>query len=393
MTSVFWIADRTEILSFFFYLLVIYYFLRTYKKNTYSIAIALIFIFILASLSKQSVVHLPFIIIILYFSLQKYKNIKITKYVVSSFYLLFVAMFFLVIFNLLCAQSDSSIILTHLWKKPFAAIGTLLYALNPFTGDFIYNFFLVHKLIAIIFTIFIFLGLGYKLYSSDKLQSFLKKIFPFLLILMISFIPRLFVVGGRRLNTIQLFWIIVVGLASWRYSTRKYVQKGITVFLSFVILLNILTSYLDLQHEIELQHLRKNRITNLNILTKEFNVEVIAAPDIILIPFQLYYYRMNTFGKANIKHTSIHYRATSYLEDYVIKKRILCNRNGNFITITTLSNKFYLDYLHRMESEIVFKIPTLTGRQGFKEIKYRVIKNEKLNKWIYFDGTKWEFIR
>lgn len=387
LTTVFWISNRTEILSFFFYLSATAYFLREENHSGVKYLTIISILYLLSILAKQSSLHLPLVMIILEFVLNKNKLREWKWDLIRNYSVLIFIMIIFSIISYTTNKSESVNILTQIWKKPFSFIGTIGYSFNTLLGDYLYNYFLFNKLYALIVLLLLTAGAAYLLYKTDSI----KRIIPYLLILIVSAFPRLFVVGGRRLNTIQIFLLLLLVVAMWGTYKNRVLRKFVMLFALFWLSLTIITTTADLQREIKINEITKSKIVELNKLIEQNNgVKILVAPDIMLIPYQLYYYNKGEFGKADIDRTSLHYRAISYLLDAEKKNCITAHRKNEYVVVKSTSDTIILDYDKQYEDGVISTKPTTAGRMGFSEITLEQNKLNPQNKvLIYYNGEEW----
>jgi len=389
-TSVFWISDRTEILAFFFYVSAIYYFLKIEDHSDKKYKIFITILFICSFLSKQSSLHLPFILIVLEWVINN-KNIN------RSIRLYIPQIILMVIFTLINLYSNSNQsleILTQFWKKPFSFLGILGYSFNNYLGDIIYNFFLFHKKFAILLGGF-GLAFGIFLIIKKMRRDLIKRLIPFLILLVISAFPRLYVVGGRRLNTIQIFLLIVFFAAFIGYLKNNNKIKILRVFIYFWFAGTIITTVFDIQREIIIQKLTAERISQFNTLFKQYpEVKILEINDIMLLPYQSYFYDNMIFGKYQMDKNTFHFGAINYSNDSVKEVKVKAALVGNLIILNSNSENIILNYDQKYDEKYILSHKNNTaGRFGYSQI---VIDYKKLNpmnkKIIYYNGEQWLFL-
>ena len=389
LMAIYWISNRNELISTSFYLLSLYYFLlfRRINISKYLIYSSLFFVF--SALAKQSAIHLPLILIILNHMLFQ-GNIKESRKATRWFFT-FIFSFFCIIsvINTINNGTELYSFIHNAWKKPLAIIGSTLFSMQPYIGNIIFNYFLMHKSIAIIFLV-ILIAAVLILYRQNKIPKGKKLtiIISFTLIYIISFYPRIFVATGRRINSFQIIWIIVLIAFVYNILSEYKWKKVVLLAIVTLTIANLFTLINDLSNEKKLNSIRENMIENLRKIYTD-NTFIVVAPDILLIPYQLHYHIYKDFGKAVVHSSSIHYRSVDYSMESHKWEKIRCLLQDSTYSVYSLEDKIYLDYDTKEEKEILQLYNSKVGRNGFQKIVARRPQKFSEMELIYFDGNSW----
>ena len=238
LVSIIWISNRTELLSTLFYsaaILAVFKYLISAKNNNWILSLYFLF-FLFSLLSKQQGIHLPILIFVMLYIFRdkipverfyKVRNLSITG--------IFLSIFFSFL-NLVLYTSYLPNFPEFFQKKPFSLIGIILYVINPFLGEYIYSYFIFHKSLALIlFLTIIIISLILYMYKRPPI----KNLVLICLLTGIIFYPRIFAVGGDRLNSIMVFWFYTaIGL----YVIIKSHKRSNLVLLLLLILINLTSS-------------------------------------------------------------------------------------------------------------------------------------------------------
>lgn len=385
-----WISNKTEVINIIFYLTTILLFL-TYFENTKSKHLIFSVVsYLLAVLTKQQSIHLPIILLLIflfYFRRRYHYNYKTIIFYFISLFTLFAATS---IINIYFGQESIPIVIQNFWKKPFSIISITLFSIQPLVGEWMLSYFIMHKnqalaLLIIILLIFIFF---YRKYKVD-ININNKMVISVLLFYLISFYPRLLAASGTRINTVQIFWLIVIIflISIWIIKLARYKS----ILLSIVILFNLANFVYSINKELRISTITNKRIAMFDKEFQDSEVFIIACPDILLLPYQLFYFRNGIFGKELMYKSSIHFRTIRGEQDAIEENKVRCNLFLDQIEVKSTKLDIYLhfDELNEEEnSRITNLIPSLSGR-GYGVINYIPGLIEAHKKLVYFDGKEW----
>jgi hypothetical protein len=229
--SVLWISNANELLMVFFYLLTLYLIsmmiIGKIRPNAVFV-VATSVTFLLSVLSKQQSLHLPFLLLLFMLTSKKRLEYGQKQILWVLFSILTLMMFFIFINNLtlFLSRTESGNPFLSLWKKPFTLIGIIGYILFPLGGLEVYGYFLNHKFLAI--SIFIVIALiAYSFFRKYIIDY--KYVLFLLTIVVVIFIPRIFLTGGDRINVLQVF--ILLSISLFQFSYKEFYMKIIILLL------------------------------------------------------------------------------------------------------------------------------------------------------------------
>ena len=386
-----WLSNRTELLVALFYCLSFLFYFKflnqDYDKSKYLI-LSFTF-FCLSILSKQQSYHIPFILIILNYLFKERIIFSKRRWINKLIILEILILVPLIFLNLFSQSADASLFISSLWKKPFAIIGSLLFIINPYFGEYLYTFFLFHKgaVIFLAVLIFILISIFYLRYRK-KFQF--RDVIAVAVLILVSYFPRFFTVTGGRINTIQVI-IFVVILFILRDKLKRNIYYIVVVLL---LTTNILTTILFFNVEKRVQKYHKELIEELSSVADQ-NTYILAKYDLnlnkVAVSYELYFIRNGKFGQEEINSSPIAYFDINGFEFIHKKRRISYQRNNNFIKITTIDDKVVLwDQNFYQSSKVVVKdkVKDKSGR-GYSEIKFIIPEKFRNSKMIYYNGERW----
>jgi hypothetical protein len=383
-----WISNRAELLNLIFYLLSIYSFFLFFLKIQKRFLLISFISFLFAILSKQQGLHLPFILLLFYFmSLKNKINFDkkiITTYFLSSFLILVV----ITSFNILYGNESLTIALENYWKKPFSLIGITVYALQPMLGERLYNYFIFHKILSLV--ILILLIAGTVIFARRffyKRNANKRMIFSLFIFYLISFYPRIFGEGANRINSIQIFWLILILITITAYFLRNYKYR--VVLFSILIFLNLGNLILNLGNQKDIILINKNKFEIYKRNYKDNKIYLIADPGIFTFPYQLHFLRTSNFGMDLILNSSIYFFPVISSSSIINAKKIRCEKNSNMIKVETVSDDTFLLY-NRKEFPELLKLTNSKSGRGYSSIVFKIPPADTDKMLIYFDGEKWQ---
>lgn len=382
------ISNRTELLNLIFYLLSIYSFLLFLKKNQKRFLVISFISFLFAILSKQQGIHLPFILFLFYFMFLKNKiNFDkriITIYFISSFFLLAV----MTSFNILYGNETLTLALENFWKKPFSLIGITVLALQPMLGKLLYNYFIFHKILSLIILILLIavtVLFARRYFYNRNVNK--RIIFSLLIFYLISFYPRIFAHGSRRLNSIQIFWLILILIIITTYFIRNYKYRAVLFWI--LIFLNFGNFIFNLRIQKDIISVNEKKFETYNRNYENDKIFLIADPDIIIFSYQLHFLRTNNFGMDAVPNSTIYFPSVILNSSMIKSKKVLCEKISNVIKAKTVSDDIFLLYDKKNLSTLLELKDSKSGR-GYSSIVFKIPPNASDKMLIYFDGEKWQ---
>ncbi|HOI29597.1 MAG TPA: hypothetical protein PLZ15_07510 [Melioribacteraceae bacterium] len=395
LTWIYWISNRTESLMLLFYVWSAICFLLYFKNEKKYLLFFSFLFYILSILSKQSSLHLPFLLLI--GSIYQMRQKGNSEFKLYLFYVFLI--FILILFSSLnyFIYSDYQNLLGNLWKKPFSFFGILLHLIFPLFSGNIYNYFLLNKEIAA----FIFIPASILLFVFVVIRKNLRKKFILLLIITVIIIyPRIFATGGSRLNGILLLWLLV--LLMYLFSKMKSVRMICLV--TGLLILSYSISFLIRTQSLEtiFVHEKKNFGELVDLIQSCSGQNFILCSDSNdIIPYKYYYYIHSSVGLVNSIITSpVFYELVLVNHDLSLfnKKIIDCRKKGDYYEITSYDPLIYLlinpynpDFVRY---RIIEKESSRSGR-GFSRILLDIpqIIEKDTDQVLYFDGLKWKELK
>ncbi|MDP4174581.1 MAG: hypothetical protein Q8933_11460 [Bacteroidota bacterium] len=291
-------------------------------------------------------------------------------------------------------------ILQNLWKKPFSIVGILVYSIFPFGADNIYGYFVNNKYLAVlilflIFLIAIIVLLKNKSFFQQK-HRLIKAVLLAIIFFLIIFFPRIFLEGQNRINSVQIFWAMVL----FYYFSSKVVGKRKYLLWALLILYSIVNA------NYSIDYLKKNRFLNqiyykqaleFDHFTSSLNGQSVILTGYLahIIPYESYFIEHGTFGKKNVTvaPSAYFYNAISV---NTFKKNgpvVSCLMEGDQVTIRRISDFVVLRYFVENENSLSFNLieDLKSDVRGSDLIKYRIPHEFMQNKscFLYYDGCKW----
>lgn len=388
-----WICNCTEMLTVLFYAAALYttllYLNDRIGDRLYIIGV--LGFYILSVTAKQQSLHLPMLILFcLLIFRHRIENSKKKMLIISSLISLFLLISFSA-FNYAIAQHNGEMALITWWKKPFSLLGTILYIIFPVPGESLYKYFLVHKDTAIILSI---VPISFLLFFRKKITaSVIRTAFYVFIFVGIIYFPRIFAVGGDRVNSIQIMWIFIFigGLVVKYWPHKKYaVLFSGVLFILFNSCYVFYSEWLPAKNNkaeyadcMDLMAIKKNTGKNIYI--------IIAAGTPGFIPYICHFNLTGEFGKIEgIGNSELFWKNSSIENGEVIIKAE--KKDNGTLIIKTLSEEAEIDRFGHVK-KLVKSIPAKSGR-GFSEV---VIKDPAYNLnrntlFVYHNGQNWVVI-
>jgi hypothetical protein len=339
-------------------------------------------------LSKQQSLHLPFLF--LFFVWYK-KRINTSKHGLILLCVIAFEVIIVICYSFLNAsmhQPASLIFLESLWKKPFSLFGNLLIIANPFYGEIFYNYFILHKELAVALTFVLGSLIFFALFKSKKVNS---SILVLLVYLILSF-PRMFVASGSRVNSIQVLFLIIV-VFNFIILHKEKVAQYVVIFFLVLNTLTICKFYFIDKYYNNTYTQRINKL----ISVYDENTFLLISKDPLMISCQYYYLKNNQYSYKSLKMVPILYSeliSVNYAEDI---PKVTAWQKNNIITIKALNDFFFLTINPSEVPNYQFNPKNLqvhygkSGR-GYSSIEFEISDEMKGKKIIYHDGVDWRIL-
>lgn len=289
--AVLWIANLTELLMFFFYLVSFNLFLR-YLLNEPANKSMLLFsliAFLFSILSKQQSLHLPLLFFFFIF-IKGNSAVHISPFLKRMLIVFFLLMISITLYNFLNFRNQSTETLSQFWKKPFSAVGIYLVVIAPFVGNVIYIYFLKSKVVAAILFLVIIAVL---FYSSSKVKK-TKSLILLLVFGLIILLPRMMGDGLENINSIMVFWLAVLGVLTFSSFSRKVNYSLLSIIVGFYLTISLLSYKYNWVNEASL---RENLTLKLSREYKSRNKVIIASIFDKELPYESYFQLNHKWGK------------------------------------------------------------------------------------------------
>lgn len=392
---VYWISNKTELLALLFYLLSIHSFLSYIKSNNNCyIQLSTIF-YVLSILSKQTGLHLPFLIFYILF-LKKNIGTQLNKKVLLKYFIInIIIMIVISITNYLVFQSDLNL-LSIIWKKPFSILGNVLHVLIPFYSQDLYNYFLVNKVWA-----FILLGLFISallfILSIFSNKKNVKNILYALVLFFIVMYPRFLAVAETRINGILVVWFfIMVAFILNRIQFRFSI-----IILIMFLLYNSSTLFIRIQ-EINYKIKTYDKMVSeyIEIINQSNKTDfVIVAENNFTLNNQAYYRKYGKFGELKgVVNSPIFYNAALvYFNKSAFNEPFIkIFKEEREIRIESINDLIFLSIDKRRLKEYYkfeFLIPQLKSRE-YKQINLSINEPFPIDQfnYLFFNGLYWEIL-
>jgi len=385
-----WIANRTELLMICFYVLgLLFYFkfLNNKKNNVLLISLSLI-LFIISIASKQQSLHFPLLILFITYLNKKKIAYEKKKLIYVLFVFGFIVVVSLSVFNSLMYHEQTSIFFTNLWKKFFSLPGLLLYVINPFIGDYVYNFFLLNKIYVLILVVPFILAV-YFLINRLSWKIIIITCIGYIIISL----PRMIAHSGPRINSIHnLFFILLLGLIL--LLNRKKIMFYI---IGILFVFQLLTSYTFYFYESKYIQLYDKRTTELSNIYDN-DTYILVSKDPLVLQYQIMYHRFKRYGYSKLNILPIQYWELTFIEYSRVYKKLDIRVKTEKIILKTQVDNIILTINPSESPKFIFnpkKLETKNDRtdRGFAEISFNVLPEMDGKKLIYFNGNEWETVK
>lgn len=388
---IYWISNRTEVLMILFYVWSILAFLKYSDTSLNKFLTYSLLFYLLSILSKQSSLHLPFIFLLV-FIYHKKVGVNFNRRLIYFFSISFLL---LIAFSLLnyTIYSENLQVTNNLWKKPFTFVGILLHSTIPLLSGYAYNYFILNKLTAAVLLLLLLLIISTIILSKRFNPT--KILLVFFLSLIVLY-PRIFAIGGNRLNSVIVLWLYIA-LLFYLSSIRD--QLLIHVSLS-VMLIFYTYSFINRSQNLFsiFEYENKNFSGLVNYLnTSGSKTLVLCSDSYDIIPNKYHYYKTGKFGlDSTIISSPIFYELVLVNHDLSLfnKNYIRCKKIGKAYQITSTDPLIYL-LINKFNNNfgrfrILKKIGSGSGR-GYKEILIEPVMSieNEIKNVIFFTGTRW----
>jgi hypothetical protein len=347
--------------------------------------------FLLSLFSKQTGLHLP--ILFLLVSVIKRKELLIHSIDLKKFFIIsFVILVLISLVNFLVYQNDLNIA-SIVWKKPFSIIGNLLHIIIPFHSQGIYNFFLINKILAIIFLGVLVLSI-IVIFFIIKNKKVLSCILFGAIFFIIVMYPRLLAVAEPRINGILIFWFLV----AIAFLLHKF-KSHFNIIICFLFLVYYSTTFVIRLGEINHKIGKYNRTVDEFIYSvkdsprKDF---VIVGENNFTLNYQAYFHEHGKFGSYDGVINSPFFYDVSlvYFDKSVFEKPLISvTTNKDRIRIESLNDLVFLSVNPRTETRAIILQNLIRNYKSreFRQIEFSFDKVFQISDYnlIFFDGVKW----
>lgn len=394
LNYIYWISNRTELLYLSFYLLALYSFVKytICEKNIY---LFIMFVsYIISILSKQTSLHLPFLIIFLLYLMPKFNlSISITKYFKKTIMVMIIAFIAYGILNYF-NYSQSLNLSENIFKKPLSFLGNMLHVVIPVISQYIYNLFLLNKSISITLFAIVCIGAIVIVIFYKKFNKYIFWITSFSII--VSF-PRILAISGDRINTIYLIYFIFALLII----SIKLSQISLVKLLIMILIIYTLSFIYRVELHQEIFKHNELDMLQLEEIIAEYpdkQISIIVGGYTEIIPYEINYRKYNSFSNNEyLKIYPFYYdlQLVYYNLHYYEKEFIVVKKDGKNVKITSSDPLVYLSINEKRISSMPIEIKELIdgniGRE-FQSISF-LLKNEDLNSiFVYHNGKEWNVL-
>lgn len=388
--SVLWISNANELLMIFFYLLTILIILA--KLNNMPISDFMFVIipsitYLLSVLAKQQSLHLP--MLIGFFLLVGKKQISDRNKKLMFILLCVISLIMIVILylniKLFLDVNNENQMLTHLWKKPFALIGLLIYIVFPIIGLEVYSIFLNNKFLLIAST-FLSLIVLYSVIKYYRINwSFL---WGSLIIVTIIFFPRLIMSAGDRINVLQIYVLLLMLILL----CNKFNLRGkIFILVCVAGIASGLIEFAQLKNTSTFTLKINNELVDF-VSDKKESILVLAYSHLLSPTSNSYYYYLNNvFGDTSkIANSGIIIR--DKLKGFKEFPKVLVSTQGDTVELSVNNDNSYIDIDFRQKRPQI--LLSKKGARGFSSIRYRLHSCFHDNKFrlIVYTDKGWEYL-
>jgi hypothetical protein len=393
---IFIINNQTELLGTLFYALAIFCFLRYlfYPEAKPTNLISYLIFYSISIFSKQQTLHLPLLIIFLLFVFKKKFEKKIFNNAVLFSCLSATLMVFISVLNI--SFIYYKLTPTDVLKKPFSALGILIYSVFPVFTEYIYYYILYHKTAAVI-PIIILVVIGSYIFIKKK--SKWKNIFLFMIGFIIILYPRIYSGYTERINSIIILWIIILLFVLYRRIILNKYKKIALMIYCLIIIAGLILNLVNYNNSREVLEKQRQSLASFLNYNPRINNALIACSHMqYLNPYEIFYINNKSFG-ADQRLTPLPVTcsliSSIYYSSDVKVPSVNVSMDDEKLVINVLSPKYILrpDPLNRLFSNFSIT-PSLKNERSFSRIEIDMSKNNELNESdiIYYNGLNWETV-
>lgn len=244
----------------------------------------------------------------------------------------------------------------------------------------------MHKWLAFL-VLFAVLVFGVLLILNKKLS--IKTI-----IFVIIFIPRISVAGSIRLNSIILFWIIII--TYFLISNRDIRYKNSIMILMTVLF--VLSGIYKIETAYQINNNNSKKLIYLDkIIVQNKNSKFIIFVNTFDIKHPYYFFKnIKSDADKRIISSPIFYPdLIFYSENYNPNEKIMnVSFSNDILTVKCLVNYLYYEPVDSKYFDVVDKVASTSGR-GFSEIKFQLTQKflDEKPLIIYYDGINWKVVK
>jgi hypothetical protein len=377
------INNRTELLMLLFYsaavLVTLKYVRGAYSGRKFIFTAALLYI--LSVLSKQNGMHFPLLLFFIPVFLKpdrtKWRSIGTLRAVSLLMMLLFT------IINI--SLTEVSLSEADLIRKPFSAAGTLLFAAVPFIAGELYAWFLQNTDYIFTAVIALFALSAFIIIPPVKIK---RRMIAMAFILCL-FYPRIFALGGGRINTHLVMWMVIllyIILIDRKYIFRYFIPAALAVlFMLYSLDMAVKTAENNL--------LRKQQSFELHELTKANRKPFVVLSGMAASLYEYNYHVKGTFRTPEIDGNALVYKYLFPGRERNIKV-ISCRKEGDNFIFSSSDPEIFIG--EHPVNKIYKKFKTeARGRLNREYCSYSIQIPETIiisSVLTYHNGQNWELI-
>jgi hypothetical protein len=377
------INNRTELLMLLFYagciLVTLRYLNGSMEKVKFLVMVTLFYT--LSVLSKQNGLHFPMLLLfpLIYMELSPEKK----KTLLQACCLLAVLLFFFSLINIRIGSSPSAG--AGLLRKPFSAAGILLFTAFPFIAEEVYSWFLHNSQYAIAAVLLI--PAISTLLAEPKRKAVWGVGIPFFTLCL--FYPRIFALGGGRINTHLVLWMILflhIFLLNKNAVFRYYIPAAMAVVFGVYSL--------GMADKIEENNLsRKKQSLQLQEIINIHGKPFVALSGMAASLNEYHYHTEGSFGKPDFEGSALVYK---YLFPGREKKEkvISCHREGDILVFNSSDKDVFIGEhpINRATNKYEVRARGKLWREYHSYSIKIPPEVQKDNVLVFHNGLNWEII-
>jgi hypothetical protein len=386
--SIVWLSDINEIIMCLFYslsILMTLYFIEGTLKSKKTVFILVLMFYVLSVLTKQQSLHLPLLVIFISIIFNKYLGRDKVAFLLIVSFFLSVVMVVVAIpnINLFLHPENNINEIQFYGKKIFAVLGNILVILIPYGGTILYNYFLQNKILIILPTILLIIGLYHIIKTKKVTKSGL--LYAIIGILIVS-IPRISLPTSDRINTLHVFML-------WMFIMSAFFErKKILYYIIIVLLINSIMSAFYVVEKLKAESAIRNEMhSGLSKNKKLDNKQIFIVSETITInKYTYYYYKHKTFGMdTTIIGPAVICRSIEPILPGMLDHKM----HGDTLTITSHSNDRYLEVTKEFKPFVIATMPSKI--RNYSQISM-VIPQKYINDQVivmYYSDKDWVVLR